>query len=224
MFTYYSEFFSSYFFLINILFITWSPNEHCHPLVVTDHFKLFKMLSFWIEESTFTCHFHENYLFSYFNKYHTDYIMQWIQYIGFLTSIIAFNKDITCLQRLHLFQWVHLLPQLLNLSPHIVILCRCSTTNNNKNNNKKINKTSQMIRPNREHIIHEQHVTTSRLTGWNSFPCARWTAAAEQGEAENKKDWQCQMSHVWEFHWRLCWTLWHGLFRCEGNQESSRQQ
>lgn len=52
----------------------------------------------------------------------------------------------TCLQRLHLLQWVHLLPQPLQLRLHIIFLCSCISTTRRQEKNPRSDKHSYRAR------------------------------------------------------------------------------
>lgn len=66
--------------------------------------------------------------------------------ISSLSNLSSLTQGSTCLQRLHLFEWIHLLPQPIQLGLHIIFLRSCiSTKRQEKNTGQMTNGGSQVI-------------------------------------------------------------------------------
>lgn len=154
--------------------------------------------------------------FIFVNKHSEDCI-----YLHSLINLTTFSEGSTCLQCLHLFQWIHLQPQPLKLGLHIIFLCSCISM-------KRQEKDTSQVNMGGKHSAYElcwMCIVTSGLARWNGLPGAGWTARAEvkQAEAKKKEDREGQTCHVWR-QWILQdRTQWRTLCCWERNQKHWRQ-
>lgn len=144
--------------------------------------------------------------------------------ISSLSNLSSLTRGSTCLQRLHLFEWIHLLPQPLQLGLHIIFLRSCISMKRRGKKKKKKHRTDDhrwrfsLSPPCVCHVC----VVTSGLPRCHGLPGAGWTAGAEveQGEAEDEEDREGQTCHVW-VQWILQdGTQWHTLYCCERNRKT----